>query len=79
MSATLGSCCRRCHLTLRPVEALRHGLKLNGGAAATLVNDGADAAELPMLQVCPNGEPDTHYGLFVMNTEQALFSAANTL
>lgn len=55
--------------------AVRHSMELRAGAAVTLVNEGADAAELLMLQGRPIGEPVAQYGPFVMNTEQELRQA----
>ena len=55
--------------------AVRHGMELKAGAAVTLVNEGAEAAELLMLQGRPIGEPVAQYGPFVMNTEQELRQA----
>lgn len=55
--------------------AVRHSMEVRAGTAVTLVNEGAETAELLMLQGRPIGEPVAQYGPFVMNTEQELRQA----
>ncbi|WP_422010809.1 pirin family protein [Roseateles sp.] len=55
--------------------AVKHAVEVRAGAAITLVNEGAEPAELLMLQGRPIGEPVAQYGPFVMNTEQELRQA----
>ena len=54
----------------------RHvAIELRAASAVELVNTGADAVELLMLQGRPIGEPVAQYGPFVMNTEAELRQA----
>jgi redox-sensitive bicupin YhaK (pirin superfamily) len=51
------------------------GIELRATSAVDIVNTGADAAELLMLQGRPIGEPVAQYGPFVMNTEDEVRQA----
>ncbi len=51
------------------------GVEVRAGLPAELVNDGAVAAELLMLQGRPIGEPVAQYGPFVMNDRAGIEQA----
>lgn len=55
--------------------AVKQAMELRAGAAVELVNEGAEPAELLMLQGRPIGEPVAQYGPFVMNTPQEVQQA----
>lgn len=53
----------------------QHGADLRADAALPLVNTGAGAAEVLVLQGRPIGEPVVQYGPFVMNTQEEIRQA----